>query len=37
MDVANTLEVFELVDIDDIKRADQLGRLAVKQALGGNV
>lgn len=37
IEVANTLEVFDIVDIDDIKRADQLGREAVKLALGGNV
>lgn len=35
--VAKTLAVFDLVDIEDIKRADHLGRLAVEQALGGNV
>lgn len=37
MDVAKTIEVFDLVDIEDIKRADQLGRVAVEHALGGTV
>lgn len=37
MDVAQTMQVFDIVDIDDIKRADQLGREAVRLALKGNL
>lgn len=35
MDVANTIDVFELNDLVDIKKADQLGRQAVAEALKG--